>query len=479
MSNGDLRARLTEVNASIDQLKSRLAALEDVRSSIQRQLDSVVYPVLTLPNEITSHIFLKCLPPAPDFDRKSKGGPTSLEAPLLLLQICGAWRRVALSTPGLWVYLHLNLERLPIEMEDPELQQLISDWFDRAGSCRLSISMQGYIGMEGFGCEAISAVIQLYAPRLQDISLRLERRHLRHLAGIGPFPVLQRLLIALPFLDDEEDELSYLEIFSTAPQLHQLFYTEGTVPSMFSLPYGALSTLTCEKLRSEEFLDLLRSADLLKEFKCSVTLDDNDHLTFPTTPVTHKHLRTLRLINYSSTHFIHLLRLPSLQDLTLQITNRAGNFPSFLAHSPSLQRFVTGAEIPALSVDWFSAMPGLTDIMVSIPSPSFLLDFFSRLNRTYYQGFLPHLRSLAFIQCPHTCTLDKCVPALASRCSANENRARLESFRHVWRDGDTEIEEPMVAAFRALVEQGMEIHVGPSWRNDISDVASATSVIEQ
>ncbi|KAJ6515267.1 hypothetical protein C8R45DRAFT_955877 [Mycena sanguinolenta] len=473
MSNRDLRARLVEVGASIDQLKSRLEELEDIRLSVQRQLDSVVYPVLTLPNEITSHIFLESLPPLPEFDKQSKNGPTSLEAPLLFLQICGAWRRIAMSTPRLWVHLHLNLGQIHEELREPELEQFVVDWFGRAGSCRLSFSVEGWSGMAGFGCEAISAVIRLYAPRLQDISLQLERRHFRHLAGIGPFPVLQKLLIALPFLDEEiatDEELSYLEIFPSAPQLHQLFYTEGAVLMMFSIPYGALCTLTCDFVRSEDFFDLLHSADLLRELTCSVNPVDNAHLGFPTTPVTHKHLQTSRLVNYSSTHFIHLLRLPSLQDLLLHITmNRSqnGHFLSFLAHSPSLRRFATGVEIPTLSIDWFSAIPNLTDITVSKPSPSFLLELFARLNRTQYQGFLPHLGSLAFMQCPPTCALDRCVPTLASRCSADENGARLESFWNVWGylDEHTEIGEPTVGALRALVEQGMKIHVGPLWRN--------------
>ncbi|KAJ6570464.1 hypothetical protein DFH09DRAFT_831302, partial [Mycena vulgaris] len=61
-----------------------------------------VYPVLTLPYEITSEVFIKSLPPSPIFTKDFKNGPNSFEAPLLLSQICREWRSIAISTPHLW-----------------------------------------------------------------------------------------------------------------------------------------------------------------------------------------------------------------------------------------------------------------------------------------------------------------------------------------------------------------------------------------
>ncbi|KAJ7859726.1 hypothetical protein B0H13DRAFT_2356019 [Mycena leptocephala] len=59
-----------------------------------------------MPRDIWEEIFLHCLPVSPDpdtpcYNRKS---PTSihLTAPLILLQVCRAWRTVALSLPDLW-----------------------------------------------------------------------------------------------------------------------------------------------------------------------------------------------------------------------------------------------------------------------------------------------------------------------------------------------------------------------------------------
>ncbi|KAF7335264.1 hypothetical protein MSAN_02337100 [Mycena sanguinolenta] len=192
--------------------------------------------------------------------------------------------------------------------------------------------------------------------------------------------------------------LWYLEIFYIPPQFRQLSYTQGAIPWMFSLPYGASSTLGCDSLRSEVFFDPLMGADLLEEFTCSVGPNDNNHPVLLTTLVTHKHLQILRLVNHSCTHFIHLLRLPFLQDLLLH--NDIDSVKWFLAYSSSLRRFSTGVEIPALSIDWFSAIPDLADITISYSPSSFFLDLFSRLNRTQDPGLLPHLQSLAMLKYP-------------------------------------------------------------------------------
>ncbi|KAJ7084938.1 hypothetical protein C8R44DRAFT_541434, partial [Mycena epipterygia] len=57
---------------------------------------AIVYPVLTIPNELTAKIFIRCLP---DHGRVR---PSEIAAPLLLAQVCRQWRDVALDTGDLW-----------------------------------------------------------------------------------------------------------------------------------------------------------------------------------------------------------------------------------------------------------------------------------------------------------------------------------------------------------------------------------------
>ncbi|KAJ7185368.1 hypothetical protein C8R46DRAFT_859589, partial [Mycena filopes] len=69
--------------------------LTEEKIAIQKSLDSTVYPILTLPVEITAAIFVHCLPEFP-------GHPSRTVAPMLLGRICRRWRNIACSTPRLW-----------------------------------------------------------------------------------------------------------------------------------------------------------------------------------------------------------------------------------------------------------------------------------------------------------------------------------------------------------------------------------------
>ncbi|KAJ7894028.1 hypothetical protein B0H13DRAFT_1569025, partial [Mycena leptocephala] len=51
----------------------------------------------SVPPEIVAAMFKHCLP-----DNSDHLWPSSLEAPLLLAQICRRWREICLDTPCLW-----------------------------------------------------------------------------------------------------------------------------------------------------------------------------------------------------------------------------------------------------------------------------------------------------------------------------------------------------------------------------------------
>ncbi|KAJ7748784.1 hypothetical protein DFH07DRAFT_713969, partial [Mycena maculata] len=65
---------------------------------LQREVLAVHDPLARLPLEISSEIFLQCLPPLPE--------PGAHHVPMLFLNICNAWTSIALSTPALWASIH-------------------------------------------------------------------------------------------------------------------------------------------------------------------------------------------------------------------------------------------------------------------------------------------------------------------------------------------------------------------------------------
>ncbi|KAJ7167826.1 hypothetical protein C8R46DRAFT_1094259 [Mycena filopes] len=417
-------------------------------------------PVLALPPEITSEIFLHCLPPIPELSSYPKDAPRSSRAPLLLLRVCRAWRDIAMSTPHLWAHLHLDLD-----MADSRVVTVIIDWFSRARSCPLSFSVRGWVGTNCLGM-----ALHHYAPQLTRLSLELTDTHFAQMERDGinwAFPVLEDLGISFTY---GLCELHHLKIFSDAPQLRQVWLTDGATPSTFLLPYDGLFKFTCYNLTQDECLTLVRAAPHLQELTCSVVLDYDDHAE----TVTHHHLRTLRLVANSGTKFLGPLCLPVLETLHLScdiitIPDEV-NFLAFLSHSSaSLRRFSTGAQNTLVSLTWFStAMPNLTDLELSAPQRSFVRDLFARLDRVKHRDFLPQLRSLSFIDTSFDVN-PTAISALSSRCApGDDGKAALESFRLIWpRAAHIDpLPEKAVNALAELVEQGMSIHVGPPFESD-------------
>ncbi|KAJ7680110.1 hypothetical protein B0H17DRAFT_840956, partial [Mycena rosella] len=78
-------------------LQEVLADLECRKSASQRQLNAIRDPVARLPLEISSKIFVHCLPSDPL--------PDARIPPLLFLNICNRWTEIALATTELWAYI--------------------------------------------------------------------------------------------------------------------------------------------------------------------------------------------------------------------------------------------------------------------------------------------------------------------------------------------------------------------------------------
>ncbi|KAJ7906574.1 hypothetical protein B0H13DRAFT_2020452 [Mycena leptocephala] len=68
------------------------------------------YPVLTLPNEIISEIFIHFLPVYPLCPPS-----TGILSPTLLTQICRRWREISLATPALWKAVSLSSSGVPLK----------------------------------------------------------------------------------------------------------------------------------------------------------------------------------------------------------------------------------------------------------------------------------------------------------------------------------------------------------------------------
>ncbi|KAJ7641189.1 hypothetical protein FB45DRAFT_785195, partial [Roridomyces roridus] len=126
------RARIAALDAEIHELQQRIHALQTEQKSCQQRLDAYKYPVLTLPNEITSEIFVHFLPAYPKYPQL-----TGLDSPSSLTHICRKWRDIAKATPKLWRAISTTI----YTANQAEQTRVVQTWLAKSGSCPLSIQM--------------------------------------------------------------------------------------------------------------------------------------------------------------------------------------------------------------------------------------------------------------------------------------------------------------------------------------------------
>ncbi|KAJ7482649.1 hypothetical protein FB451DRAFT_121241 [Mycena latifolia] len=466
-----LRENLANINISLDPYASNMRAapaeLVERRKSVKLQLDAVVYPVLTLPPEITSEIFIKSVEgdyPILPWDK------------LLLLQICHLWRVIALSTPLLWASLDLSLERCAQRFIPgaPVSTDFIDGWISRA--CGIPVSLGLYGSGVQKGGDLMRTVLRQYSSHVRYLGLLMDAVAVTKLMDIGPFPLLQKLTLG-GFA--RHSVPGGVHIFPSAPLLREVSLERGAGIQCVALPWTQLTSLNGEGLSTLDCLRLLRHTPMLTKCAFSGIYDANPSAS---PVIVHPSLKELS-ISQGAGELVQFLDLPALRALSLTYaTFPADALASFFTRSPaSLRQFTyfpaaTRASPAPASLDWFRAMSGLTSLTVGDHSDNFIDTFFRALNCTTDSGFLPHLRALEVHALSFTVDAPV-IDALRSRFAESDVDAGagfLESVRFVCcsRHYDIDWEEAGDIDWDALynlAERGLDVHIGPEKENFLWD----------
>ncbi|KAJ7693874.1 hypothetical protein B0H17DRAFT_1277309 [Mycena rosella] len=385
MSGTSLRAQAADLILSISRQKQILHDTEAQFKTVQQQLDSLVYPVLTLPHEITSEIFVHCLPAKPSWL------PNTTEAPLLLMHVCSAWRNIAGSTPALWSTFNIALTA-GIEPY-PYFSEVAKAWLQRASHRPLSVKIFGRVSQaDNFG--PFTETFRRHAAGMQSLELYMEAVDF-HRLYTGPlrFPMLQSLSIRLLENGEDVDAYEALEMFGDAPILHELLM--GDVPRSFIiLPWDQLTKFTGDLYNLVGCLGALRAMPNLVE--CHFSVYDTDHLdnnhVQPSSDgipdsFSHPKLESLTLFESMSVAFLtparsikilNFLTLPGLQILHIMGAQDfdEGELNSFLARSaPPLRELLIRPHVHSeghTEIQLTSFLPNLTDLEIWYPENNLL-----------------------------------------------------------------------------------------------------------
>ncbi|KAF7353341.1 F-box domain-containing protein [Mycena sanguinolenta] len=294
------RIRSAALTAQILDLEKSLSALRLEHAEVQSRLDSYKYPVLTLPTESVSKIFLHVPSPYP-------GVPSLIETRSLasLTCVCRKWRDIALSIPSLWRAINLFNQDTPLQQR----AHICDLWLKRSRSCSLSIEFNGI----GGGVLAISKIIELIAPhrpRLKHLKLFVNNLDVCAFYWQGTMPVLHHLDLDVLCFSSE------LVSFGGLPLLRSVVLN-GVASQSVRLPWAQLTSLVLHKVTLEAFIPILsQTSNLLHcELHLRNPVFDSDGVA--TVPFLESLVLKAQQDDHPAFEYLKFFITPALSNLTI------------------------------------------------------------------------------------------------------------------------------------------------------------------
>ncbi|KAJ7432112.1 hypothetical protein B0H11DRAFT_2127490, partial [Mycena galericulata] len=249
------RAQIEDIERQILDLNTAIQALRAEQDLIKKQLDEYKYPILALPNEIVSEIFIHFLPVYPLCPPQ-----TGLLSPTLLAHICRKWREIALTTPALWrAILICHDENLNEEQQVHALEI----WLSRSGCCPLSIHMEDF---DSISMDECIEVIAPHRARLEHAKLQMTQYGVETIQG--PMPLLRQISIRLPY-----KLLPPHLAFHDIPRLRAATLWDSQFTNNL-LPWSQLTSLTLVATTPSECTRILKETANLVHCKLFISEDE-------------------------------------------------------------------------------------------------------------------------------------------------------------------------------------------------------------
>ncbi|KAJ7040817.1 hypothetical protein C8F04DRAFT_228474 [Mycena alexandri] len=443
-----LRAQLKDLDTLLGDVGPSDArkALVQTRTSMQAQLNAIVYPVLTLPPEVVSEIFIRTL-------SETRARPNVTEAPLLLCTVCSQWRTIAIFTPALWSSIELTFK---FSLFGSNFLALLDLWLSRTGHHPLSLSLYYDEYTVTKNRPQVDLVVHLllrHSHQWADVELKLPDASGFHQFKGYHYPALK----ALSLTHSVNTSIPPVASFTNAPSLTSVQLSAGSAADPIVLPWPQLTSLKCEALYVHDCLGLLRETTQLVEF--TVYLQEGgaeiQHLPFLILPT----LRSLHLLREEChMDLLQYLTLPALETLSISFENHGiPRFFAFLSRSACpLHRVIFDAWPfdQAELVKCLAAMPSLQHL--KLWRPQYFTDSLL-LQLADPAVLLPNLKSL---ELNHVYPIQFTMPALVGMLSARSNApVRLQSFQTVLHKASMVTDPVSEICLQALVASGMKIQI--------------------
>ncbi|KAK6977961.1 F-box domain-containing protein [Favolaschia claudopus] len=342
------RRRILVLEIEILKLQQALSALQAEKDPVQSRLDGYKYPVLTLPNEIISEIFIWFIPPYPD-----ELPPIGSSSPTSLTHICRKWREIALATPQLWRTIVID-DGLHWSWEVQA--EIAETWMSRSKSLPLSVHVTNFGDSSPTLCSLISQTA-----RWEHITLMLQDVDSQMLSNA--MPLLRQLYL-------HADGAINIVVCGDMPLLrtvHLGLFAIGNV----ALPWAQLTSLSLEYAYMDELGPILPQTPNLVYL--SLEIDRNgDGVAIPEI-----RLLCLQSCDLDSREpcpeFLNILIAPALRSLRLTERFLGDDDPINV-----LQAFISKSKCKLDSLSIMSTLTPLESYRKAFPSIPEIVCEFSR-----------------------------------------------------------------------------------------------------
>ncbi|KAJ7286323.1 hypothetical protein C8J57DRAFT_661924 [Mycena rebaudengoi] len=313
-------SNILDIDAKIAHFSSQirnLVCLRQLERTKIATLCAVAAPIRRLPTELLTDIFLLFIEDYVHFTSVN-----CRRAVLGLSQVSPYWRRVAHSTPRLWIFLYLRPKSKPTE----DYLSSTKAWMERSSPLPVSV----HVGTTPPAMDLIGLMNVLLSAANRWKALNTTFKSLQSFPQLpsDAFPTLETIS-----LNGEDGRMYDLNVqaFTTAPRLHNVRLTPqiGSVP----MPWAQLTGLDIADHSLTRCLDTLGLCQNL----VSATISISASGTLPSSPTK----RTLPFLTLSCGHNDYVsplfdsLYLPNLESLRLStISWPADSLSRFLKQSP-------------------------------------------------------------------------------------------------------------------------------------------------
>ncbi|KAF9474206.1 hypothetical protein BDN70DRAFT_866582 [Pholiota conissans] len=261
-------AKIDSETLSSSSAYGRTSGVEYRKRALKTQINQRHDPFIhRMPVEIASQIFVSFLEDESvvgnDCFLRSSTRELAWFAPLLLASVCHTWRKIALSTPQLWTFLHVHLSDAS---SVPTYTDLTRRWLRRTGQLPLSISLSFSGTYASHTVSPLFDVIRECSSRWRQLSLRISTNYYDKLVhGLEVLPSLEEILLHPP---TESVWSSAIDSFGVGrtPSLHHL---EVSNLSLAKIPiqWDLLTTFEATDIFLADIMGLLRVGQRLLRCK--------------------------------------------------------------------------------------------------------------------------------------------------------------------------------------------------------------------